>query len=54
MQFVDMTLEYLKSSNAVLTFSCKKHMKPREPLNASTTDYLYTEADIDDGGDEER
>jgi hypothetical protein len=50
-QFVDMTLEHLKSSNAVLFFPAQKRMKPREPLNASTTDYLYTEADIDDGGD---
>jgi hypothetical protein len=53
-QFVEMTLEYLRSSNAVLYFTADRHTKSCEPLNVSTTDHLYTEADIDDSGDEER
>jgi hypothetical protein len=52
-QFVEMTLEYLKSSNAVLHFSLKEHTKVCEPFNASMTHCLFTEADIDDGGDVE-
>lgn len=51
-QFVEMTLEYLQSSDAVLNFPTQKHTKSRDPSNASSTSYLYTEADFDDGGDE--
>jgi hypothetical protein len=52
-QFVEMTLEYLQSSKAVLHFPTQKHTKAREPLNVSTPSHIYSEADIDDGGDEE-
>lgn len=51
--FLETTLEYLKSSNAELIFPLQEHMKARELLNAFTTQCLFTEADIDDGGDEE-
>jgi hypothetical protein len=52
-QFLEMTLEYMKSSNAVLFFTQSKHTKVREPLDASSTNHLYTEVDFDDGGDED-
>jgi hypothetical protein len=48
-----MTLEYLKSSNALLLFPMQKHTKARKPLIGSTTNCRYTEAYFDDGGDEE-
>jgi hypothetical protein len=52
-QFVEVTLEYLKSSNAFIYFTTDEHTKNRDLLTTSATDCLYTEADFDDGGDEE-
>jgi hypothetical protein len=50
-QFVEVTLQYLKSSYSVLFFPTQKHTEVRAPL--VTTNHMYTEADIDDGGDED-
>jgi hypothetical protein len=51
-QFVEMTLEYLKSSNALLYFPLQKHTKVRDPLDASATTCIFTEEDFNDGGDD--
>ena len=49
-QFVEMSLEYFRSSQS-LYFPAQKHKDVRIPL--TTTHCLFTEADIDDGGDED-
>jgi hypothetical protein len=46
-----MTLEHLESSNAELIFPMQEHTKASELMNAYTTQCLFTESDLDYGGD---
>jgi hypothetical protein len=41
----------MNSSQAILYFPTQKHFGVRDPL--TTTSCLFTEAEFDDGGDEE-